>query len=137
MATSVTDRFGNWVNYTYSPANPLQLQRIDSSDGRAIVLDYNGPYVTSATDGSRTWQYSYSDFSARGELRSVQLPDNSRWTFDLSRMAYMDGDQVLDYYVDCDSLPQAPSGDFVGTMTHPSGGSSYAGTSICLHLTGR
>ncbi|MFN7724025.1 MAG: hypothetical protein ACK5QH_03050, partial [Rubrivivax sp.] len=120
MATSVTDRFGKKVTYTYNPANPLQLQRIEASDGRFIALTYNGQYVASATDGARTWRYSYSSSPARDELRSVQLPDNSRWDFNLSGLAFME-DQVFDYYKDCDSLPQAPSGDFVGKMTHPSG----------------
>ena len=42
MATEVTDRFGNWVRYTYDPNTPLNLTAIDSSDGRAVRLAYRG-----------------------------------------------------------------------------------------------
>ena len=134
MATLVTDRFGNWVQYHYDPANPLQLQRIESNDGRQIVLGYQGPNIVSATDGTRTWQYVYGANlgEIRGDLESVIQPDGSRWAFDLRQMADM-GDQVDDWYKDCDSLPFAPGGPFIGRMTHPSGAQATFTTMFLQH----
>lgn len=120
-ATRVEDRFGNWVTYSYSNAStaPARLNRIESSDGRYINLTYNAAgQVASATDGLRTWQYSYTG----NALGAVTLPDASQWKFDY-------GD-IFDVYA---GYAQEPSCDFPGywfmdmppvrsmSMTHPSG----------------
>lgn len=76
MATQVSDRFGNWVRYTYDSASPLLLQRIEANDGRVIVLTHAGGRIASASDGTRTIQYSYG---ANGRLGQALLPDGSRW----------------------------------------------------------
>jgi RHS repeat-associated protein len=117
MATQVTDRFGNWVRYTYDPAKPLNLTRIEASDGRVISLSYVGGYLSSATDGTRTWTYAYK---GDGDLQSVTLPDGSAWSFNLRPFvspyeAYYDG------YVDCDSMPQYAGDLRIATIIHPSG----------------
>ncbi len=83
MATLVTDRFGNWVRYTYDPANPLLLTRIESSDGRVITITNASGRASSASDGTRSFVYSYGSL---GELSAVTQPDGSRWTFDLTPM---------------------------------------------------
>lgn len=129
MATSVTDRFGNWVHYSYDPANPMNLLRIDGSDGRAIVLSYTNGRVSSVTDGSRVWNYVYAP---NGDLLQVVLPDNSRWTFNLRPMVYPDS-QVFDEYVDCDSLGASPGGLYIGNMTHPSGANGKFVTAFLPH----
>jgi hypothetical protein len=117
MATQVTDRFGNWVKYTYDAAKPLNLTKIESSDGRVATLSYSSDRLSSATDGTRTWSYGYD---SNGDLHNVMLPDNSAWTFNLRALVpiyevYGDG------YVDCDSLPASANGGGTGTIVHPSG----------------
>lgn len=82
-ATRVEDRFGNWVVYSYSNSSTAsaRLNRIESSDGRHIDLNYNSSgKVSSATDGARTWQYTYD--SSGKKLKQVTLPDASQWKFD-------------------------------------------------------
>ena len=117
MATQVTDRFGNWVRYTYDPAAPLNLKRIDANDGRAATLSYSNGRLASATDGTRTWTYAYD---GNGDLHSVTLPDSSAWTFNLR--PFVDTYEMYhDEYVDCDSFPASQGGLRTGTITHPSG----------------
>ncbi len=129
MATSVTDRFGNWVRYTYDAANPLNLTRIESSDQRVITLTYANGRVASVFDGTRTWLYTYT---AQSDLQAVQLPDRSRWQFNLSPLIYTDS-QLLGETLDCDSLADTPGGTFVGSMTHPSGATGTFSTRFLPH----
>lgn len=116
-ATEVSDRFGNWVRYTYSAANPMHLQRIESKDGRVITLQYSNGRVSSATDGTRTIHYSYT---AQADLQYVNLPDGSRWTFDLGGMLHPLW-ETLGEGAKCDSPGVFPTTALVGRMTHPSG----------------
>lgn len=74
LATRVEDRFGNWVDYTYSGK---RLTRIESNDGRVITLAYAGAGVSTATAHGRTWTYTY----ASGRLARAELPDGSAWTY--------------------------------------------------------
>ena len=82
----VTDRFGNWVRYTYAAPGSQRITSIESSDGRRITFAYsgNGDRVQSVFDGTRTWSYGY--FS-QGSLQTVTQPDNSQWQFTLYSMA--------------------------------------------------
>jgi hypothetical protein len=41
MVTQMTDRFGNWVRYSYDPAAPMRITRIEANDGRTISFTYN------------------------------------------------------------------------------------------------
>ena len=118
MATRVTDRFGNWVDYRYNPANPLQLQRIEASDGRVITLQYTAGRVSSVYDGTRTWQYLYSN---EGDLQFVVLPDGSRWTFSLRSLVVPSGSIISEGHSDCDSPPPILGYGTSGFMVHPSG----------------
>lgn len=117
MATEVTDRFGNWVRYSYEPASPLLLRRIESSDGRVIVVTNAGGRAVSVNDGTRTFTYSYDGL---GNLKTVLQPDGSRWTFNLGGMTavYM-GD--MGEGANCDRPGTLPPDELDGTMTHPSG----------------
>src|SRR5690606_12861354 len=85
-ASRVEDRFGNWVTYTYSNSynQPVRLTGINASDGRSLTLQYNSNgYVSSVSDGSRTWTYTYSNDS----LTRVTLPDGSQWNLSLSALS--------------------------------------------------
>jgi RHS repeat-associated protein len=116
-ATRVTDRFGGYVEYTFNPAQPGQLQRITGSDGRIITLTYSGDLVTSASDGSRTYSYGYT----AGQLTTVTRPDGSRWVFNLGGMLYPQH-EWLGEGAKCDSPGMFPSSaSMIGVITHPSG----------------
>ena len=64
LPTSIDDRFGNWVHYTWDTTGAFpKLTSITASDGRTITLTYSGALVSSVTDGTRTWTYGYSSGS--------------------------------------------------------------------------
>jgi RHS repeat-associated protein len=130
MASRVSDRFGNWVRYTYDSANPINLQRIESNDGRLITVSYTANRVSSVNDGIRTWQYLYS--AAGGDLQFVLQPDGSRWQFDLRTMVNQNP-EIPDQYVDCDTMAPQLSGEFPGTITHPSGAVGRFTTAFVVH----
>ena len=129
MATEVTDRFGNWVRYRYDPAQPLNLLSIESSDGRLITLSYAAGFLSSASDGTRTYFYSYS---AQGDLSTVQQPDGSRWTFDLRPML-SNPFILIGEGANCDNSGDSTSEVLVGTITHPSGAVGKFTTSFLVH----
>ncbi len=121
-ASRVEDRFGNWVTYSYSNAynQPVRLTAIASNDGRSLTLQYNGSgYVSSVSDGARTWTYTYTSNS----LTKVTLPDGSHWTLNLAALSAaiihkLGGpDDMRSCFTPTDHLPQ----DFTGSITHPSG----------------
>lgn len=73
----VEDRFGNWVNYSYSGKD---LTAIVASDGRQLTMTYAAPggALTAVSDGVRTWTYDYSAGVA------VTFPDSSVWSSSVS-----------------------------------------------------
>lgn len=118
LPTRITDRFGNWVQYTYTGADGWRVSSITSSDGRSITFAYNGNgnRIQSVSDGTRTWTYGYS---SSGTLQTVTRPDQSSWTFDINALArepYPAGDPGCDNEADWSSKPPVS-----GTITHPSG----------------
>lgn len=121
MATLVTDRHGNTVSYTYDPANPGRLTRIQSSDGRTIDVGYTvvagKSRVLTVSDGTRTWTYSYT---AQGDLDRVTLPDASSWRFNLRGLVYPYPNQ-LGEGASCNFTGGWPADTLTGTITHPSG----------------
>lgn len=121
-ATRVEDRFGNWVTYSYSNAAtaPVRLTQVSASDGRKLTLQYNASgYVSSISDGSRTWSYQYSG----NVLSKVVLPDASSWTLNLAALSNAELQYSTESSVarSCFSLNAPISGDVSGSMTHPSG----------------
>ncbi|MBL8300457.1 MAG: ParB N-terminal domain-containing protein [Rhodanobacteraceae bacterium] len=113
--TRIEDRFGNWVTYTFDPANPLRLQAIRASDGRSIDLTYNpAGRIATASTTSRTWTYEYD---ADNRLRRVILPDSTFWEFDLAPTI---GGGALGWR-NCADINTPPSGSVIKTITHPSG----------------
>lgn len=121
-ATRVEDRFGNWVTYSYSNtySQPVRLTAITSSDGRSLTLQYNSSgYVSSVSNGTRTWTYTY----ANNSLTGVWLPDGSKWAINfagLSNAAISLSNDPNDMRT-CFSLDFPLSGDVSGSITHPSG----------------
>lgn len=120
LPSQITDRFGNWVRYDWNAAakTPWQLAAIRASDGRSLTFAYGSSggrqLVTSVSDGTRVFRYSYTG----GGLTGVQLPDGSNWSFSMQRLATS---QVISVEGTCDSPGAAMSGDATGSMTHPGG----------------
>ena len=110
-ATSVTDRHGNTVDYTYDAQN--RLTKIEGSDGREITFGYGASsnVIKTVTANGRTWSYAYEDTSLTYEyfewgsdqslvsqefktLKNVSQPDGLDWTFharDMSRHPGVEG----------------------------------------------
>ncbi|MGQ0429579.1 MAG: RHS repeat domain-containing protein [Gammaproteobacteria bacterium] len=120
-ATRVEDRFGNYVNYTYSGE---RLTRIESNDGRVITLAYNAANkvasVTaeaSAPAPTRSWSYAYSGSNF---LTGVTLPDGTAWALSTTPL-------IITYILDpapnspCNLPANFRSGSVIWTMTHPGG----------------
>lgn len=130
MATEVTDRHGNWVRYTYDPVAPMNLQRVESNDGRVITLAYAAGRVASASDGTRTFTYSYD---ALGDLQYVNQPDGSRWTFSLRAMVPLRMTNIGEG-ANCDNPGDFLADDEVppGVIVHPSGATGTFKTAFRL-----
>ena len=77
-ASQAIDRFGNTVNYTYNTSG--QLTQIQASDGRTLTIAWTNGYVSSVSDGSRTWTYQYNG----SELTGVTRPDGTRWQYSIN-----------------------------------------------------
>ncbi len=119
LATRVEDRFGNWVTYTYSGDH---LTKIAANDGREIDITWSGATVVSATAGTRTWSYGYSN----GALSSVTRPDGSRWVYTTTSgsMQTTKGGFPDDYVPPnghCQLEMDPNTGDFVYAVDAPSG----------------
>ena len=122
-ATRVEDRFGHWVDYTYTNAanQPPRLTRILADDGREITLAYN-PHgkVSSVSSHGRTWIYGYNP--AVSSLTSVTLPDSSRWTLDLKAISDAQIDFSRGDPRTCTSFNTILANpEITGTITHPAG----------------
>ena len=109
LASKVTDRFGNSVNYNYVGG---RLASITSSDGRAIHVTYHQDVITSARADSRTWTYTY------GPTFEVTNPDGSKWKYS------SEGDLLVDFQpIDADGChyPLVSASPYTLTAVHPSG----------------
>ena len=119
LPSQITDRFGNWVRYSYDTTDPWKVLTISSSDGRSITFTYvTGTHrVQTATDGTRTWTYAYS---STGTLQSVTEPDGSTWQFALQAL---ERDLVYKRDPSCfpTELTDVDPTTYTGTITHPSG----------------
>jgi RHS repeat-associated protein len=121
LPTQVTDRFGNWVRYTYSgSADGWRVASITSSDGRSVTFTYNGSgnRIATASDGTRTWTYGYG---TNGALETVTQPDGSRWQFALGTLG-----SALPFASPDPGCVDGWGGTLdetagTGTITHPSG----------------
>ncbi len=132
LATRVEDRYGNWVTYTYDAQQPSNLTRIDSSDGRSLVLTYvpntlgSANVVKTVSDGTRTWTYDYAEFPVTGsastifDLRKVTQPDSSSWTFPDSFHNLLKP-VTFQSNGGCYDEPLFTGIDYTGSIVHPSG----------------
>jgi YD repeat-containing protein len=128
FATRVTDRFGNWVRYDYTDG---KLTLIEAMDGRRVRLSYESgtrrvSTITTQPDtaAARTWTYHYAigNFGIP-TLTSIEQPDGSRWTFNLSAISAQSGPNFVNSNPSLCSAVSAPTNvqDYVGSITHPSG----------------
>jgi YD repeat-containing protein len=138
LATHVEDRFGNWVNYSYSSG---YLTGISSSDGRGIALNWSGGNVSSVASARGTWSYSYGTSSWTNDmgqtfttpyLRSVTQPDGSHWNYSIDAGSLITNKE--DWALDDGNLPpnhcqvelMGNGGSFQYTIGAPSGaGATY------------
>ena len=134
MATRVQDRFGNWVNYSYSGNH---LAGITSNDGRNITLNWSGDNIVAVTSPLGTWRYAYgTDANGNSSLATVTRPDSSKWIYaNVSGSLaihrnpecgpFCPGDGVFPPPIHCQSdygfTPYAKLGTFSYSITAPSG----------------
>ena len=126
LASRIEDRFGNYVDYTYTNG---QLTGINANDGRQISLQYGSNAVT-ATSHGRSWTYTLQN----GHLSTVTNPDGSTWQYspygfggiynepqsDSMGLSYFDaGNMCL-----TESDRGRYAGEFPFVVKHPSGASA-------------
>ncbi len=121
-ATRVEDRFGNWINYSYSNASAARsrLSSISASNGAVVNFTYDASgRVSEFTSASRTWSFSYD---SSGSLSVVTLPDSSKWILNLSALTITTNPYPKGGGSDCfaPGWSNGP-GAVVGTITSPSG----------------
>jgi RHS repeat-associated protein len=129
MPSRVTDRYGNYVEYTYSTTEPWKVQTIvgkarlgaPALDERKITFTYQTgtQRIQSITDGNRTWNYSYRSTTAGAMLDRVSLPDSSFWQFNADRLNA--GAGLYLGSPSCDDDGGLNTTTETGTMKHPSG----------------
>ena len=131
LPTQITDRFGNWVRYSYSGDDGWRLNAITSSDGRSITFTYNGwgNRIQSISDGTRTWTYGYA---ADGSLQTVTQPDGSQWQFALTGLE-RDPFATVDYGCGGGAYSSWDYTTRIGTITHPSGAVGTFGLKMTMH----
>jgi YD repeat-containing protein len=119
LPSQITDRFGNWVRYSYDTTDGWKVLSISSSDGRTVTFTYvTGTHrIQTVSDGTRTWHYAYS---GTGTLQSVTQPDSSTWQFSLQALE-IDNFYVQDPSCDGSNFTGGDTTTHVGTITHPSG----------------
>jgi RHS repeat-associated protein len=116
--TRIEDRFGNFVTLTWAGA---KLTKMSASDGRSIDFAYNGNVVSSVTDGSRTWSYSYQGTGSLW-LTSAVRPDGSAWAYNMSGLEGIHFPNTVENSCDAPLFPAGSSPVMRTVMiTHPSG----------------
>nr|WP_244672167.1 RHS repeat domain-containing protein [Xanthomonas phaseoli] len=115
LASRIEDRFGNYVSFTYNGnGHPTS---ISASDGRAIILAYDGERLIRASTNGRDWTYHYD---ANGDLAAVLQPDQARWQYQYGgsrTILYQAWDAAIT--ANCGG-PDVADGQYAVTVTHPS-----------------
>ena len=129
LISRVEDRFGNWVDYTYSSD---KLTGVVASDGRQIALTWSGNRISSVSSSIGTWSYAYT-----GEkLSSVTRPDASKWQYSSTGALAINAPGWSPPFEDPTGCPESfeePTGSYALTITAPSGASAAYGFSIRQH----
>ena len=130
LVTRIEDRFGNWLTYSYDSDG--KLTTIQASDGRKASLIYDGAQVTSVTlqpttTSPRIWTYQYDAYNSGAGapstrvLSRIQLPDATRWTFNLGDFGHKPTLRTAQPGT-CDAPSDASSTvAWSGSLSHPSG----------------
>lgn len=130
LVTRIEDRFGNWVNYSYSGD---KLQGITASDGRFIHIDsWNGNNIAHVSSSIGSWSYTYGSNS----MLTTQ-PDGSHWKYASTGALRVDPIPPLPYY-DGGQAPRCPepevsSGDYSLAISQPSGATASYGFTVIRH----
>lgn len=121
LVSQVTDRFGNWVKYTYDSTEPWKVTNILSSDGRELRFTYqtSGAYTVTAysvtTTQQRTWSYS-----ADGNI--ITQPDGRQWIYSLKKAPVYSSSQQAPHCSNGQwTVAPLVSSPQTSTVTHPSG----------------
>lgn len=129
-ASRVEDVHGNAVTYTFDPAHPHQLIRMEASSGAAIDLAYdtNGRIVSVRSD-DRRWNYSYVAVAGAPQLAWLQRviqPDGSAWDYSYQNYVFAYNQEMGGFGDRCNfnagsmtSIGNGPLASF--SATHPSG----------------
>jgi YD repeat-containing protein len=126
LASQITDRFGNTVNYDYDgDADHRRLTAIYSNDGRRIDFTYTSStsmVIDKITSNNRSWQYGYNIL---GALTTVTRPDGKQWQYDLYDHEFSRPPSTMSTggtFDECKALtPTDAALRFVATVTHPNG----------------
>jgi len=76
QVTSVTDKHGNAVTYSYNSSN--RPTKISASDGRQITFGYTSGKLSTVSAHGRVWTYRYNS-QRPYSLKEVELPDGRKW----------------------------------------------------------
>lgn len=133
LVSRIEDRFGNYVNYTYSGD---RLTGIAASDGRFINLTWTGGYVTSVSSSIGTWTYAYGQTPNAVTVTTTQ-PDGSHWTYAASGALYIEATPSLPLYDGGGDLcpePEPSVGSFTMAVTQPSGATGTFDFEVMRHV---
>lgn len=112
LPTNARDRFGNTVSYTWDAANPKQLTRISSSDGRVLDITWSNGRISQVKHGDKIWTYAGN---------RITLPDQSYWLIGAPVASSRGEGSVPGERGYCGS-PGSPTTLYINaSMTHPSG----------------
>jgi YD repeat-containing protein len=134
LASSVVDRFGNWLRYDWSQDAFARLRSISLGHAgstvpdQTITVSYDADgFIASASDGTRAWKNTY-DGSA---LVTVRLTDLSAWSYDFGVIGYSYPPAPYcdtevsptspDYHWACFGGGEVAESPFSATVIHPSG----------------
>jgi hypothetical protein len=158
LPTRIEDRFGNYVDYTYSAdefARPLTItsRSAASGDERKFIFAYNSEnLIESVTDGTRTVRYAYAHSVSGPSLSTVTFDDLSSWEYQFTGLDDMTAQSLYDPEDLCAQPPPplgalpplssyecvgypASQGGGSGTVIHPSGAQATYLLKTHFHLT--
>lgn len=133
LPTTIEDRFGNKVTYSYSGGHLTSITA--SPEFRQIILTWVGNHISAVTAKAaapavdRTWNYTYvpvTGYTYTNALSAVQQPDLSKWTYSavgtlkpIRREAPLDGGQTTKCQTETDA--REDTNGYQLTIGHPSG----------------